>query len=42
MIVTVAKTGTGTVLDPIRPDTDSQWWELISENATTMTIRILE
>lgn len=42
MEVTVGKIGTGTEEDPIRPDTTATWWEMVSDNGDTFTIRILE
>lgn len=41
-IITVSKIGTGTEVDPIRPDTTATSWETISETSTTMTINILD
>jgi hypothetical protein len=42
MIITVAKIGTGSEIDPIRPDTNAKDWQKISETETTMTIEILD
>ena len=39
-IITVPKIGAGTEDDPIRPDTDATWWEKVTEDEVTMTIRI--
>jgi hypothetical protein len=42
LIVTVAKVGTGTDDDPIRPDTTSDWWQVIEERPTEFVIEILD
>lgn len=41
MIVTVPKIGTGTEADPIRPDTDASWWQMVDERETEFVIEIL-
>lgn len=42
MIITVPKIGTGTDSDPIRPNTDSQWWQVVEERETEFVIEILD
>ncbi|MGF9711632.1 hypothetical protein [Paenibacillus naphthalenovorans] len=42
MIVTVAKIGVGTEEDPIRPDTDAVWWQVVEERETEFVIEILQ
>lgn len=39
-IVTVPKIGSGTDDDPIRPDTNADWWETVEERETEFVIRI--
>jgi len=41
MTITVAKIGSGTDTDPIRPDTAYTDWILVSETKTEMTIEII-
>lgn len=42
MIVTVPKIGTGTEVDPIRPDTDATWWQMVEDRGTEFVIEILD
>lgn len=40
-IVTAAKIGTGTEDDPIRPDTNATWWQVVEEQENEFVIEIL-
>lgn len=41
MIIIVPKIGTGTELDPFRPDTDVMHWQVIEERENEFVIEIL-
>jgi len=41
MIIAVPKIGTGTELDPFRPDTTATHWQVVEERETEFVIEIL-
>lgn len=41
-IVTVAKIGSGTEIDPVRPDTTALWWQMVEERDTEFVIEIIQ
>jgi hypothetical protein len=41
-ILTVAKIGTGTSEDPIRPNTASVWWQVKCERETEFDIEVID
>jgi hypothetical protein len=40
MIITVPKIGTGTELDPFRPDTTAKHWQVVEEGETGFVIEV--
>ena len=41
MIITVPKIGTGTELDPFRPDTTATHWQVVEEREEEFVIEVL-
>lgn len=42
MIITVKKIGDGSETNPIRPETDAEWWQVVAERETEFDIEVLE